>query len=256
MPPLQAGGGYTGELPQFDVISVKPHKSGEDLMSIHWGQTDYRAENLTLKSMIANVYNVKVWLVFGMPSWAESMHWDINAKVSAPDVKIMEKLTPDQRREMIGAILKDRFGLIVHQESKAQPVFVMTALPDVSKLKLSALPQSDEEHQQKGIVAGTWRLTRSSLTATHMKLSTLADNLSGPVERTIIDKTGLTGEYDITLQWTPEDRSNAGNDNGIGGDTPPAIFQAMKDQLGLKLTPDKAPVMTIVVDKIVQPEAD
>lgn len=254
MPPMKDGGGYTGQVPQFDVISVKPHKPGDDMMFIHWGQTDYRTENLTLKSMIANVYNVKAWLVFGLPAWAESMHWDIDAKVSAPDLTVMEKLSPAQRQQMIGGIFKDRFGLVVHQEAKVQPVFVMTVVPEGSRLKESPpLPAGSEDPNK--LMAGSWHISRGSLSATRMKLSTLADNLSGPVERNIIDKTGLTGVYDIDLKWTPDDRANAGTDNGTA-DTPPAIFEAIKEQLGLKLTAEKAPVPTVVVDNIVQPEAD
>ena len=254
MPPMRDGGGYTGELPQFDVISVKPHKPGDDLMFIHWGQSDYKTENLALKSMIANVYGVRPWLVFGLPPWAELTHWDIDAKVSAPDLKVMEKLSPAQRQGMIGGILKDRFGLVVHQETRVQPVFVMTVLPDGPKLKQSPpLPAGSDDPAK--LVQGSWHIGRGSLSATRMKLSTLADNLSGPVERNILDRTGLTGVYDIDLKWTPEDRANAGTDNGAG-DTPPAIFEALKEQLGLKLTADKAPVPTVVVDKMVQPEAD
>ena len=255
LPPMEAGGGYTGPVPPFDVVSVKPHKGGDDMMMMHVGQSDYKTVNLTLKSLIAGVYDVKVWLVFGLPSWAESMHWDIDAKVSAPDVSIMKKLTPEQRREMIAGILKDRFGLVLHNETKVQPVFVMTVLPDGAKLKPSAPPPPDAERDPKKVVAGTWRISHGSLSATRMKMPTLAQNLSGQVERTIVDKTGLTGEYDITLKWTPEDRANAGTDNGAG-DAPPAIFEAVKEQLGLKLTADKAPVPTVVVDRIVQPEAD
>lgn len=251
MPPLLPGGGYTGELPQFDVMSVKPHKGGDDIMMMHWGEADYKAVNMTLKNMISNVYGVKAWLVFGLPSWAESSHWDIDAKVSTPDMSVMKKLTPEQRRVMIGGILKDRFGLVVHQEDKVQPVFVMTVLPTGSKLKASA--PAPENPEPGKLTSGMWRIGRGTMTASRMKMPTLAESLSYQVGRTIVDKTGLTGEYDMGLKWTPEERANATTDNGTG-DTPPAIFEALKEQLGLKLTADKAPVPTVVVDKITQPE--
>jgi uncharacterized protein (TIGR03435 family) len=251
MPPLLPGGGYAGEVPQFDVISVKPHKPGEDMMMMHWGEADYKAVNLTLKNMISNVYGVKSWLVFGLPAWAESSHWDIDAKVSAPDMSVMKKLTPEQRRVMIGGILKERFGLVVHQEDKVQPVFLMTVLPEGSKLKASP-PQPDAAEPGK-LTSGMWRIGRGTMKASRMKMPTLAENLSYQVGRTIVDKTGLTGEYDMELTWTPEERANATTDNGTG-DTPPAIFEALKEQLGLKLSADKAPVPTVVVDAIVKPE--
>ncbi|HEY9136767.1 MAG TPA: TIGR03435 family protein [Terriglobus sp.] len=255
LPPMASGGGYTGELPQFDIISVKPHKPGEDMMMVHWGDADYKAVNMTLKNMISNVYGVKSWLVFGLPPWAESAHWDIDAKVSTPDMNVMKKLTPEQRRTMIGGILKERFGLVVHQESKVQPVFLMTVMPDGPKLKQSPPPPPPVEGEPKKPSGGMWSIGPGSLSATRMKLPNLAENLSYQVERTIVDKTGLTDQYDIELKWTPEERANATTDNGTG-DTPPAIFEAIKDQLGLKLTADKAPVPTVVVDKIVQPDAN
>ncbi|MEZ2347629.1 TIGR03435 family protein [Terriglobus sp. RCC_193] len=255
LPPLQSGsGGYTGEVPQFDVISVKPHKPGEDRMMMHWGQSDYKAVNMTLKNMISNVYDVKSWLVFGLPGWAESAHWDIDAKVSAPDVKVMSSLTNEQRRTMIGGILKERFGLVVHTESKVQPVFLLTVMPDGPKFKESPAPLPHAEGE-KPKPHGMWRMGPGSLSATDMPMPQLAGNLSYFVERTIVDKTGLTGNYDVELKWTPESRANAGTDNGTG-DAPPAIFEALKEQLGLKLTADKAPVPTVVVDKILQPEAN
>ena len=83
-------------------------------------------------------------------------------------------------------------------------------------------------------------------------MTNLADNLSYQVERSVIDHTGLTGEYDLELKWTPEDRANAG-DNGTG-DAPPAIFEALKEQLGLKLTATKEPVPTVQVDHVEQPQ--
>lgn len=250
-PPMVFGQGYEGTLPQFDVISVKPHKAGDSMMRVHWGKSDYSAENVTLKDTIASVNGVKEWLVFGLPSWAESSRWDIAAKVSSPDLAVMEKLTAAQRREMIGGILKERFAVVVHMEQKVQPVYVMTAMPQGSKLKQSPplpLPAEDAKPKNNG---GMLRVGRGTLTATRIKLSNLADNLSYQLERAVIDRTGLDGEYDLDLKWTPEERSNAG-DNGLG-DAPPAIFEALKEQLGLKLTAAKESVPTVLVDHVEQP---
>ncbi len=251
-PPVQ---GDTAEAPQFDIISVKPHKPGEDMMSIRWGQTEYHAENMSLKTMIAGVYDVKMWLVFGLPPWAESSRWDIDAKVSAPDMKVMEKLTRQQRQAMITGILKERFGLVAHQESKVQPVFLMTVLPDGPKFKESP-PAPPPAECEKPKPRGGWSMGPGMLSAREVPMPQLADSLSYFVERTIVDKTGLSGKYDLEMKWTPEDHANADGDNGTGGDAPPSLFEALKEQLGLKLTADKAIVPNVVVDNIVQPEAN
>lgn len=255
LPPLQSGsGGYTGETSQFDVISVKPHKPGENMMSIQWGDTEYHTKNLSLKGLISNVYDVKDWLIFGLPSWAESSRWDIDAKISDPDRKAIAKLSREQKTAMIGGILKERFGLVAHQESKVQPVFLMTVLPGGPKFKESAAPPPTPE-DEKPKPHGGWRMGPGTLSAKEMSMQSLADSISYQVERTVIDNTGLTGKYDMEMKWTPEDRANAVTDNGAG-DAPPAIFEALKEQLGLKLTADKTPVPTVVVDKIEQPEAN
>jgi len=92
--------------------------------------------------------------------------------------------------------------------------------------------------------------------AKNEKLSDLANTLSGMVGRTIIDKTGLAGEYDFEFRWQPESQAKGGDNGTADSDLPATIVDALKEQLGLKVTADKAPVPTVVVDKIVQPEAN
>ncbi|MGI4981218.1 MAG: TIGR03435 family protein [Janthinobacterium lividum] len=251
-PPTASGQGYEGTLPQFDVISVKPHKPGDQMMRVRWGKSEYAADNLTLKDLVAAASGVKGWLVFDLPPWGDSAKWDVAAKVSAPDLPALEKLTAEQRREMIGAILKERFGLVVHMEKKVQPVYAMTVLPQGAKLKQSpSLPPPAEGEKPKD-TGGSWSIGHGTLRATRMTMLNLAENLSYQVQRSVIDKTGLTGLYDLELKWTPEDRANDGDDGT--GDAPPAIFEAVKEQLGLKLTAAKEPVPTVVVDRAEQPQ--
>jgi uncharacterized protein (TIGR03435 family) len=92
--------------------------------------------------------------------------------------------------------------------------------------------------------------------AKNIHLSDLAETLSGQVERNVIDKTGLTGEYDFKFKWQPENRAKGGDNDSAESDAPMTIIEAVKEQLGLKMTADKAPVPTVVVDKIEQPEAN
>jgi len=83
-------------------------------------------------------------------------------------------------------------------------------------------------------------------------LSDLAGNLSFPLDRTVIDKTGLTGRYDFRLQWTADNVANSAADNGAA-DALPNLFTAIQEQLGLKLQPAKGPVDTLVIDHVEQP---
>jgi len=81
-------------------------------------------------------------------------------------------------------------------------------------------------------------------------MESLAKSLAGQAHRTIIDKTGLTGHFDLTLQWSSDDNPDPGTDSA------PGIFTAVQEQLGLKLEPAKGPVETLVVDHAEMPTVD
>lgn len=153
---------------------------------------------------------------------------------------------------MVHQLLKERFGLEAHSESKVEPVYEMTALANSDKLHQSPpLPPAPDGEKTKPS-RGSWSIGNGVLTAKRMSMDALAINLAYQVEKVIIDKTGLTGVYDLELKWTPENRVTA--DNGSAADAPPAIFTALREQLGLRLSPAKAPVPTVVVERILQPE--
>jgi len=90
----------------------------------------------------------------------------------------------------------------------------------------------------------------TAMTATGVTLSDLAMNLTFPLDRTVINKTGLTGRYDFRLQWTPDGVATAPTD------APPDLFTAIEEQLGLKLQAAKGPVETLVIDHVEQPTAN
>ncbi|MEZ2347630.1 TIGR03435 family protein [Terriglobus sp. RCC_193] len=237
---------------QFDVITVKPHKEGDTSMWRRWTSSGLEGHNLSLKSLVSVAYDVQPWLVFGLPPWAESTRWDLMAKVTDPEMKPIDKLTGPERLVLIGSILHDRFGLVAHNETKVQPVFVMTAMPDAVKLKQSAPLPPGEPLPKFG--RSSFSINNGVAQAKNEKLADLASTLSGMVGRTIIDKTGLTGEYDFEFRWQPESQANGGDNGAADSDRPATIVDALKEQLGLKITADKAPVPTVVVDKILQPE--
>jgi uncharacterized protein (TIGR03435 family) len=95
------------------------------------------------------------------------------------------------------------------------------------------------------------------------QLSQFASALSTWVNRIVVDRTGLTGGYDIDLQWTP-DQMPLGFGGGRPGDAVPAsgdpnrpsIFTALQEQLGLKLDSQKGPVEVLVIDHVEQPTED
>jgi uncharacterized protein (TIGR03435 family) len=109
---------------------------------------------------------------------------------------------------------------------------------------------------KRGITAsnGTMIVYDGEITAGGVPVSSLAFSLTGVVGRTVIDKTGLTGNYDVELKWTPENGDQSSTDNGqTDAQSGPSIFTALEEQLGLKLQPAKGPVQTLVVDRVEMP---
>jgi len=228
--------------PIFDISSVKWNKSGSH--STHISSTDafYRANNVNLKMLLQNAYNIRPELISGLPSWTDDAHFDIEAKVLDPTT--VEHLAPVQRAAMIRQLLEDRFHLKAHIEQKTLPVFDLVVAKSGSKLT----PSPPDLPKSRGTGVNSHN---NELDAHDIAMSAFADVLTHQAERTVIDKTNLTGKFDLTLKFAHEDNSAA--PHGDPGDDLPSIFTAVEEQLGLKLLPDKGPVDTLVVDQLEQP---
>jgi len=236
----------TPTLPVYDVVVIKPSNSLSHRMSMDMDETTLRAENVSLKQLLVNAFLIREGLIFGLPGWAESSRFDITAKVTDPDMKALHSLSREQRQAMLAAILADRFRLKTHTEIKTLPVYELVVAKDGSKLKATKLPPPGADNSDP-LGYGNIDVHNTVLTATGVTLSDLAMNLTFPLDRTVINKTGLTGRYDFQLRWTP-DGTSAG-----ATDAPPDLFTALQEQLGLKLEPAKGPVETLVIDHIEQP---
>jgi uncharacterized protein (TIGR03435 family) len=240
----------TPPLPVYDIVSIHPHNTLDDNISMRIQPSSYAASNVTLKQLVSYAYRMREDLISGLPSWADSTHFDITAKVSDPDVPALDKLTREQREAMFLPVLADRFGVKAHTEIKTLPVLDLVLTKDGPKFKPSPSPVIDPEHPNKrsfGI-----QLSNNELTATSFSMSDLADHLADEVDHTVIDKTGLTGVFDLKLKWTPDRLLNAPADDGAT-DHPPDIYTALKEQLGLRLDAAKGPVKTLVVDHAEKP---
>jgi uncharacterized protein (TIGR03435 family) len=166
---------------------------------------------------------------------------------------------------MIQSLLADRFKLTVHRETKELPIYVLTVAKSGSKLHAAAPaaeeniplgppmpdgPQANHSIRMNG---------RGDLSVMAQNLDRFADLLSHQLGRPVINKTGLTGDVDFTLRWTPDD----GRGQMPGGQPPeaappaeangPSLFTALQEQLGLKLESQKGPVETIVIDHVERP---
>ncbi len=243
--------------PAYDVVSVKPDKSGTPGMSLTGVNASFKAKNITVENLVFSSYNLtSESLIFGLPGWARSDHFDVDAKMVDPDMKQIERLTVDQRRGMLRAILKDRFHFQAHLETRTLPVYDLVIAKGGPKFT-----ENNESNKElaaaltkRNLINGGMMMNSGELAAGNTPMSTLTYSLTNTVGRTIIDKTGLTGTYNIELKWTPDSQGQANPDNGEP-DAPsgPSIFTALEEQLGLKLVPSKGPVQTLVVDHVEMP---
>jgi uncharacterized protein (TIGR03435 family) len=210
--------------------------------------------NMTVLRLIVNAYNLgQTAYVEGGPAWIGSERWDIEATPAE-----QAPFTPSQlqqfRGELLKAILRDRFHLAAHDQTRQVPIFVLTADKNV-KIKRSADQGPivlDASRPADGSVGrGGTRTNAGSMTARAIEIGRLARNLAGQVGRPVEDHTGLTGLYDIDLKWTPESLQ-AGTDSAANSDTG-SLFTAIKEQLGLKLSSGTGPTQVVVVDRVERP---
>jgi uncharacterized protein (TIGR03435 family) len=225
----------------FEVVSVKLSKAGCDGMMVSSPPGRFTARCTTLLGLLYNAYPIKPNVpIPGLPGWANSERFDVDAKADDETAVAMRNLPGDeeekQAQTMLQAALADRFKLRVHNESREGPIYELVVAKGGFKLKEA--PAS--EH-----------FRGSSWGHDHIQLRTgpigrLVFALSDSLGRTVVDKTGLSGNYDIDLKWTPDDQQGT-------PDAGPTLFTALEEQLGLKLVPAKGPVDTFVVDHVERP---
>jgi uncharacterized protein (TIGR03435 family) len=252
------------KVPPFDVVSVKLNKSDSGMMRIMIKPDGYSATNVSLMMLIEGAFGIREDQISGVPSWGDSARYDVDAKVAGADVDTLKKLSPKQRRAMLQPVLADRFKLKAHTEIKQLPVYELVIAKSGSKLKESTpgdVPVNGIKGPDGVVHGGMMSMGPGKLTGQELPIASLTDMLSQQLEHTVIDKTGLAGKYDFTLQWAEEssDQMLNGADGGQQRAEPapdasgPSIFTALQEQLGLRLQSTKGPVETLVVDHVEMP---
>src|SRR5262245_18237330 len=233
----------------FGVVSVKPNTSGEQGGTSRAQPGRYQGVNVTLKRMITLAYR-PVQEFVGGPDWINTTHFDIDARVEGSP-------SQEQMLEMLRTMLTDRFKLVVHKESKESPVYALTLARRDGRPGSRLTPSTSEcQPPDSGRAAASpqspaprcgFRLRIGDFSGRSTTMARLAGELSF-VGRQVIVRTGLTGSFDIDLEWTPEAPGAAPSpDNG------PSIFTAIQEQLGLKLEPSTAPLEVIIIDSAERP---
>jgi uncharacterized protein (TIGR03435 family) len=219
----------------FEAASIHPNNSGSG--SSRTSMTNHRltASNVTVKALMITAYKIQDYQIIGGQPWIGSDRFDIVAKAE-------ENADAGQVPEMIRGLLAERFKLRFHHETRALPVYALV-VTDRAKLKPNSY-DGEKNHN--------WHTDRGKLDYRNMPFETFVIMLSNQVDRLVVNRTGLTGNFDLQLEWSPEATRAAAEPAGVtlGG---PSIFTALREQLGLRLEATKAPVDAIVIDSLERP---
>jgi uncharacterized protein (TIGR03435 family) len=267
---LAAAGAPSAQAPapaaaSFDVASVKPNKDGGPSSVRVTPGGMLSVTNNNLRNIIRNAWNISNDQIVGGPDWLDSDRFDITAKASRP-------FSQDEARGMLKALLAERFGLVTRNETRELPVYVLVLArkdgalgPQMRKSDLdcaalfaavTAGGKMPERLPNGNLPCGiSVRAAQGLVVASPASMEQLTRNLVGGVGRIVVDKTGLQGYYDFTLNFAPE--SVPGAPAAPAADvTAPSLFTAMQEQLGLKLEPGREPIQVLVIDRAARPAAD
>jgi uncharacterized protein (TIGR03435 family) len=230
--------------PQFEVASLKPGQPiPGDKIYINLGSVSHGTLTLTNTSLadcLRYAFGLTSNDQLAGPDWIKSkmVRFDIVAKAPAD--------TPlDRIRLMLQTLLTERFLLALHREQKELSYVALVIGKKGPKLQ-EAIPDSD---------ASGNKFLIGRIVSNHISMNTLATLFSRFTGQTVVDMTGLTGSYDLRLEWTPENTPAStapgrGIDAGasMDGESGPSLFAAVEQQLGLKLEVRKGPVEILVID--------
>ena len=211
---------------------MTPSKSAVRMGGVRPQAAGLKGTNLTLRQLLAFAYGLHGSQISG-PDWIETEGYDITAKTKSPATKA-------QHRPMLRAFLEDRFKLTSHRETKELPVYWLVVAEGGPKLR----DPTDEEafhaaHEGKSL----FKPGTNALHNPELDLPGFAELLGRPLDRSVLDKTGIKGRYWFQLEWEAPP--------GSFGQA--ALLTALPEQLGLKLEEKTALIDTLVIDHVEKP---
>lgn len=219
--------------PSFEVATIKPNKSGEQGGGSGFEGSTYRGTNVSLLRLIRLAY-APIQEFVGGTGWIDSERYDILAKAEGQPNR-------QQMQLMLRSLLADRFKLVVHKETREKPAFALVLARADGKLGPGLRPSEvdcspgNRDKAPKG--ACGFRAAQGIISSRSATMEMLAGELI-LTGRLVVDRTGLKGAYEFDLRWTPDEFQTSSE-----------LIVALREQLGLKLEPIRAPVEVIVIDQ-------
>jgi bla regulator protein blaR1 len=234
---------------EFEAVSVKasdPNSRHGTVVAFTPG-AGLHVANATLKDLIETGYDVRQFQIQGGPSWAGSSKYDV-AGTPNPHVDVaagakQPRPGNDDVRLKVQAMLKDRFHLELHRETRNGTIYSLVAAHGGAKPALRATGSPS-----RGINAGQGTMLGEAASMTQ-----LAYKLSRLLERPVVNNTSLEGNYDFRLEWTPEPGPPAPDGQLEESSIGPSLFSALQQQLGLRLEATKGFTDVLVIDHVEKP---
>lgn len=229
----------------YKAVSIKSDKSqATATFTGSFPPDGFNATNVTLETLIEWAYKVDGFQIAGAPDWVNTERYDVQAEVDSSVADELRGLSEKQRgatqQPMLRELLADHFKLEAHRETRELPVYELVVAGSSPKLQQAKSGESPLIRFEKGLITGQ----AVPIGPTNNDRPSLVRMLSSYLQRPVLDKTGLAGMYDFSLEWTPGD--SQGEDQGR-----PSIFAAVQGQLGLKLLESNertAPVQVLFID--------
>lgn len=264
--------------PTFEVASVKRSAPDAGSSVVGDGRGQYRAINVPLRVTIANAWNLRDHQIVGAPAWLATERFDIVAK--EPE----ETITDEQRRLMLQALLAERFKLHARLETRQMPLYNLVLLRQDGRLgreltattvdcaalrkeraaggAAAAAPPRQAPNIEERVPCSRrafFSPQAATINSSGMTLDEIAATLGTYADRTVVNRTGLKGEYDLLLKFRPEAGGPMGSlapPLSTAADPAsdlPTLGTAVQEQLGLKLESGRGPVQVLVIESVAPP---
>jgi uncharacterized protein (TIGR03435 family) len=233
---------------RFDVASVKRNTSGESRAAMGRAPTGIRFINVTLQTLLQSAFALQDFQIVGGPAWLKTDRFDVIANAAEGS-----STTRADINQMFQRLLIERFKLVHQLETKVMPIYALTMVnPGVLGPRLRrnsidcASPDTPVAVRRDPKQCGL-RYGYSTIDSQGRTLNYLTESLTSHVGRLIVDRTGLTGAFDFSIQW---------NRAGTPDSPDSSLFAALQEQLGLRLESTTGPVGSLTIQKAEHPTPD
>ena len=264
--------------PKFEVASVRENTvdDGKVMIGIQPGGR-FTAVNVALWDLIRQAFAVQRTQIVGAPDWTETARYDIAAKAESEIPRGGPGAPIGPLNFMMQDLLEDRFKLRAHRETRDMPIYALVLARSDKKFGARFQPSTVDCAAMRGRAGGPpgpppgppppgqrpicgMRMGPHEVSASSVPLVQFTQVLSQLTQRIVVDRTGLTGNFDIDLTFTPDRMPQGPPPPGVPlpsiDPNGPSLFTALQEQLGLKLDSEHAPVEVIVIDHVERPTPD